>query len=36
MNITGTFDHRTIDGAKGGDFMRELKTIVENPLEMLL
>lgn len=36
MNITGTFDHRVIDGAKGGDFMRELKTIVENPLEMLL
>lgn len=36
MTITGTFDHRVIDGAKGGDFMRELKTIVENPLEMLL
>lgn len=36
MTITGTFDHRTIDGAKGGDFMRELKKIVENPLEMLL
>ncbi|TID18168.1 hypothetical protein CANINC_003909 [Pichia inconspicua] len=36
MTITGTFDHRTIDGAKGGDFMRELKTIIENPLEMLL
>lgn len=36
MTITGTFDHRVIDGAKGGDFMRELKNIVENPLEMLL
>lgn len=36
MTITGTFDHRVIDGAKGGDFMKELKTIVENPLEMLL
>ncbi|SCV05461.1 LANO_0H07998g1_1 [Lachancea nothofagi CBS 11611] len=36
MNITGTFDHRTIDGAKAGDFMRELKKVIENPLEMLL
>ncbi|CEP62128.1 dihydrolipoyllysine-residue acetyltransferase LALA0_S04e08482g [Lachancea lanzarotensis] len=36
MNITGTFDHRTIDGAKAGDFMKELKKVVENPLEMLL
>lgn len=36
MTITGTFDHRTIDGAKGGEFMKELKTIIENPLEMLL
>ncbi|KAG7707108.1 hypothetical protein KL949_004817 [Ogataea haglerorum] len=36
INITGTFDHRTVDGAKGGEFIRALKTIVENPLEMLL
>ncbi|SCU84726.1 LAMI_0C08636g1_1 [Lachancea mirantina] len=36
MNITGTFDHRTIDGAKAGEFMRELKKVVENPLQMLL
>lgn len=36
MTITGTFDHRTIDGAKGGEFMRELKNVVENPLELLL
>ncbi|SCU88349.1 LADA_0E09604g1_1 [Lachancea dasiensis] len=36
INITGTFDHRTIDGAKAGDFMKELKKIIENPLEMLL
>ncbi|SCU94215.1 LAFA_0F20538g1_1 [Lachancea sp. 'fantastica'] len=36
MNITGTFDHRTIDGARAGDFMKELKKVVENPLEMLL
>ncbi|XBW38768.1 hypothetical protein QEN19_004354 [Hanseniaspora menglaensis] len=36
MNITGTFDHRTIDGAKAGDFMKALKTVIENPLELLL
>lgn len=36
MTITGTFDHRTIDGAKGADFMKELKTVIENPLELLL
>lgn len=36
MTITGTFDHRTIDGARAGDFMKELKSIIENPLELLL
>jgi pyruvate dehydrogenase E2 component (dihydrolipoamide acetyltransferase) len=36
MTITGTFDHRTIDGALGGEYMKELKRIVENPLEMLV
>ncbi|KAL3230106.1 Uncharacterized protein RNJ44_01469 [Nakaseomyces bracarensis] len=36
VTITGTFDHRTIDGAKGGDFMKELKTVIENPLQLLL
>lgn len=36
ITITGTFDHRTIDGAKGGEWIRELKKIVENPLEFLI
>lgn len=36
ITATGTFDHRTIDGAKGGEWIRELKKIVENPLEFLL
>lgn len=36
INITGTFDHRTIDGAKGGEFMKELKSVIENPLHLLL
>lgn len=36
ITVTGTFDHRTIDGAKGGEWIRELKKVVENPLEFLL
>lgn len=36
INITGTFDHRTVDGAKAGEFMNELKSIIEDPLELLL
>ena len=34
--ITGSFDHKVVDGAVGGEYMRELKRIVENPLELLL
>ncbi|CUM50906.1 uncharacterized protein AC631_01308 [Debaryomyces fabryi] len=36
MTITGTFDHRTVDGALGGEWIKALKTIIENPLEMLV
>ncbi|KAH3687036.1 hypothetical protein WICPIJ_001980 [Wickerhamomyces pijperi] len=36
INITGTFDHRVIDGAKGGEFIKALKDVIENPLELLL
>jgi pyruvate dehydrogenase E2 component (dihydrolipoamide acetyltransferase) len=36
MTITGTFDHRTVDGALGGEYIKALKKIVENPLEMLI
>lgn len=36
MTVTGTFDHRVVDGALGGEFMKELKRVVENPLEMLI
>lgn len=36
MTITGSFDHRTIDGARAGEFMKELKAVIENPLELLL
>ncbi|KAK7539371.1 pyruvate dehydrogenase E2 component [Phyllosticta citribraziliensis] len=34
--LTGSFDHKVVDGAVGGEFMRELKKVVENPLELLL
>ncbi|CAK7897538.1 dihydrolipoyllysine-residue acetyltransferase component of pyruvate dehydrogenase complex, mitochondrial [[Candida] anglica] len=36
ITITGTFDHRTVDGALGGEWIKALKKIVENPLEMLV
>lgn len=34
--ITGSFDHKVVDGAVGGEFMRELKKVIENPLELIL
>lgn len=36
ITVTGTFDHRTVDGALGGEWIKALKQIVENPLEMLI
>ncbi|KAI5950343.1 LAT1 [Candida jiufengensis] len=36
LTITGTFDHRVVDGALGGEWIKELKRIIENPLEMLI
>ncbi|KAK5175847.1 pyruvate dehydrogenase complex dihydrolipoamide acetyltransferase component (E2) [Saxophila tyrrhenica] len=34
--LTGSFDHKVVDGAVGGDFMRELKNVIENPLGLML
>ncbi|KAK3068234.1 Component of pyruvate dehydrogenase complex, mitochondrial, partial [Coniosporium uncinatum] len=34
--LQGSFDHKVVDGAVGAEFMKELKKVVENPLEMLL
>ncbi len=31
MNITGSFDHRIIDGSTGAAFMTKVKEIIENP-----
>ena len=34
MNVTLSYDHRIIDGAEAGKFMRTLKTLMENPIVM--
>ncbi|OAA67937.1 Dihydrolipoamide acetyltransferase, long form [Niveomyces insectorum RCEF 264] len=34
--VTASFDHKIIDGAVGAEWMRELKQVIENPLELLL
>ncbi|CAK7217625.1 pyruvate dehydrogenase complex dihydrolipoamide acetyltransferase component (E2) [Sporothrix bragantina] len=34
--VTASFDHKVVDGAVGADWIRELKQVVENPLELLL
>ncbi|KAH3030351.1 Component of pyruvate dehydrogenase complex, mitochondrial [Aspergillus fumigatus] len=34
--VTGSFDHKVVDGAVGAEWIKELKKIVENPLELLL
>ncbi len=35
MNITGSFDHRVIDGAIGAPFLQKIREVLENP-ELLL
>lgn len=35
MNITGSFDHRIIDGAYGAQFLKEVKGLLETPALML-
>lgn len=34
--LTASFDHKVVDGAVGGEFMKALKKAIENPLELLL
>lgn len=34
--VTASFDHKVVDGAVGGEWIKELKKIVENPLELML
>lgn len=35
MNITGSFDHRVVDGALGAQFMNLIKAGLENPTRLL-
>lgn len=34
--VTASFDHKVVDGAVGGEWIREFKRAVENPLELML
>lgn len=34
--VTGSFDHKVVDGAVGGEWIKEFKKVLENPLELLL
>jgi pyruvate dehydrogenase E2 component (dihydrolipoamide acetyltransferase) len=36
MSSTLSIDHRSVDGAKGAEFLQVLKTLVEDPLRMML
>ncbi|HIG96342.1 TPA: 2-oxo acid dehydrogenase subunit E2 [Candidatus Woesearchaeota archaeon] len=36
MNLSLTFDHRTIDGAQAGRFMLSIKKLLEDPHQLLL
>ena len=35
MNITGSFDHRVVDGAVGAQFMNVVKRYLENPMHLM-
>ncbi len=36
MSVTGSFDHRAIDGADGAAFLAAFKRLIENPILMLV
>ena len=36
INVTASFDHKVVDGAVGAEWIRELKKVIENPIELLL
>ena len=36
MKCTLSVDHRVVDGATGADFLRALKTLIENPVQLVL
>lgn len=36
ITVTGSFDHKVVDGAVGAEWIKELKKVIENPIELLL
>ncbi|KAI9163787.1 2-oxoacid dehydrogenases acyltransferase [Paramyrothecium foliicola] len=36
IRLTASFDHKVVDGAVGAEWIRELKKVLENPLELIL
>jgi pyruvate dehydrogenase E2 component (dihydrolipoamide acetyltransferase) len=36
MTVTLSCDHRVVDGAAGAEFLATLKTIIEDPLSLML
>ena len=36
MKLTLAYDHRTVDGATGSEFLQTLKGYIENPVTMLV
>lgn len=36
ITITGSFDHKVIDGVIGADWVKEMKKVLENPLSLML
>lgn len=36
ITVTASFDHKVVDGAVGAEWIRELKKVIENPLDLLL
>lgn len=36
MTVTASFDHKVVDGAVGAEWMKALKKVIENPLQLML
>lgn len=36
ITITGSFDHKVVDGVIGADWVKEMKKVLENPLALML
>jgi pyruvate dehydrogenase E2 component (dihydrolipoamide acetyltransferase) len=35
MNVTGSFDHRVVDGAVGAQFVNKVRDYLENPSRLI-